>query len=138
MPHPGGRPPSYDDPWLLQAKVEEYFAQEGKKTLSGLAYHLGFESRQSCYDYAEKPEFAYIIKRAQIRLEQMYEELVQGTTPTGAIFVLKNMGWKDRTEQDVNLSGGITWNELKQYASPEGPIQTKGGMLTTKGGDVPR
>jgi hypothetical protein len=42
-----GRPAVYNDPGILQATIEEYFAQEGKKTITGLAYHLGFESRQS-------------------------------------------------------------------------------------------
>lgn len=99
MAHPGGRPPIYDNPDDMQKEIDSYFAETtGKKTLSGLAYHLGFESRQSMYAYEDKPEFCYIIKRAKIQIEMMYEELVQGTTPTGSIFVLKNMGWKDRTE----------------------------------------
>lgn len=94
----GGRPPHFDDPGKLQAEIEEYFAQDGKKTITGLAYHLGFESRQSFYDYEDRPGFSYIIKRARLKVENGYEEMLQGTTPTGSIFALKNMGWKDRTE----------------------------------------
>lgn len=157
---PAGHPPIYATVEEFQAKVDEYFIyiagekgmtiKEGEKeitewqrwpepaTVTGLALFLGFESRQSIYDYEERGEFSYIIKKARMRVECEYEKKLSGTTPTGSIFALKNMGWKDKTEQDLNLSGGITWNEVKQYASPEGPIQTKGGMLATKSGDVPR
>jgi hypothetical protein len=114
---PAGRPPLFDDPIKMQELITEYFEKDCKKTLSGLAYHLGFESRQSMYEYEEKPEFTYIIKRAKIQIEQMYEELVQGTTPTGSIFVLKNMGWKDKTEAEVYGKDGAP---LIQIIMPPG------------------
>lgn len=61
---------------------------------------------------------------------------------SATIFLLKTKGKKrgyiERNELDVSGALGITWNEQKTYVSPEGPIQTKTGMLTTKGGDVPR
>jgi len=87
-------------------EVEEYFAQEGKKTITGLAYHLGFESRQSFYDYEEKTEFTYTIKRARLRIEMIYEERLQEQTCTGSIFALKNMGWKDKNETEY--TGGFS------------------------------
>jgi hypothetical protein len=46
-----------------------------------------------------------MIKAALFRVEQGYERNMHGTTPTGSIFVLKNMGWKDK--QDHELSGGL-------------------------------
>ena len=115
----GGRPAVYTDPGLLQAAVEEYFAQDGKKTITGLAYHLGFESRQSFYDYEERDGFSYIIKRARLKVETMYEENLSGTAPTGSIFALKNMGWKDKTEQDLNVAGSLVWQETKVYDSEQ-------------------
>ena len=42
-------------------------------------------------------------------MESCYEGKLSGTTPTGAIFALKNMGWRDKTETE--LSGGV---EVKQ------------------------
>lgn len=102
-----GRPAVYSDPGKLQAAVEEYFAQEGKKTITGLAYHLGFESRQSFYDYEERAEFSYIIKRARLRIETKYEEALTENNVAGSIFALKNMGWKDKTEVDVNTPTAI-------------------------------
>jgi len=111
----GGRPSVYTNPGDLEAAVQEYFAIEGKKTVTGLAYHLGFESRQSLYDYEQKGEFSYIIKRAKLQVEIMYEESLSGTTPTGSIFALKNMGWKDKTETEITGQMSITWHELKTY-----------------------
>jgi len=91
----GGRPPLFDDPEKLQIKIDEYFQQDGKKTISGLAYYLGFEDRQSFYDYGKRDGFSYIIKRARLWMESYYEELTQGNNVAGPIFVLKNMGWRD-------------------------------------------
>lgn len=34
-----------------------------------------------------------------------YEKALQGRSPTGAIFALKNFGWREK--QDVDLSGDV-------------------------------
>jgi DNA-packaging protein gp3 len=103
----GGRPPIYDTPEQMQADIDLYFSMTDIKevTITGLALHLGFESRQSFYDYEQKPEFSYIVKRARLRVEMGYEIKLSGNNCTGAIFALKNMGWKDKTETE--LSGGV-------------------------------
>lgn len=94
-----GRPPMYNTPEELIKKIKEYFSQDDSKiTITGLCLFLGFESRQSFYDYEEKKEFTYIIKRARLVIESEYEERLQGNNPTGAIFVLKNMDWSDKSE----------------------------------------
>lgn len=124
-PHAGGRPAHYSTPEELQERVNAYFVYiQGERqqqvgdggvmtevwvrypepaTVTGLALFLGFESRQSIYDYAEKGQFSYIIKNAKMRVECEYEKKLHGTSPTGSIFALKNMGWKDKTETDVNM-----------------------------------
>jgi len=93
-----GRPPLYESPEQLFQKANEYFeyciSNKEKITITGLALYLGFESRQSIYDYAEKEEYSYIIKRAQLVVENSYETAGQ----TIDIFALKNMGWVDRQE----------------------------------------
>lgn len=109
------RPPLYDTPESLAEKIQEYFdldSESRKETISGLCYFLGFSSRQSFYDLESKPEFSYIVKRARLRLEMHYEELLFTKNCTGAIFALKNFGWKDR--QEIDYSGNvniepITW-----------------------------
>lgn len=74
-------------------------------SVTGLAFFLGFESRQSLYDYDKKAEYSYIIKRGLIQVEMKYEKGLWQERPTGAIFALKNMGWNDRTETDITTKG---------------------------------
>ena len=102
---PAGRPAHFDNEEQLVAKVQEYFdtTDFAMLTVTGLAYFLGFESRQSFYDYEEKEQFSYIIKRARLFIESSYELRLSGNSPTGAIFALKNMGWNDK--QQVEHTG---------------------------------
>lgn len=106
------RPLIFETPEELQAKVDEYIKKEEKPTLAGLAYHLGI-NRQTLYNYKERPEFLDIIKKATEYVESQYEQrLIYGNNPTGLIFALKNMGWKDKQELDQKTqhSGGIAIN----------------------------
>ena len=73
--HAGGPPLKYT-PGELAAKVEEYFAQEGKKSVAGLCLHLDC-GRDLLLDYARRDEFSDIIARAKLRIMQYYEELGQ-------------------------------------------------------------
>lgn len=99
-----GRPPKWTDPESFDKEVDNYFASTEQPTWTGLALHLGFESRQSLQDYKEKEGFSYSIKKALLRIEGQYEGIaVYGKMPTGAIFALKNFGWKDK--QEVEQSG---------------------------------
>ena len=102
---PAGRPPMFDDPEKLSALIEEYFAEDGHKTITGLCLHCGFESRQSFYEYEVKPEFTYIIKRARLMIENGYEKALMSDKVTGPIFALKNMGWADKQEIDHTTNG---------------------------------
>ena len=74
-------------------------------TITGLALHLGFESRQSFYDYEKRPSYSYIIKRARTFIEKEYEMMLQQGNTVGAIFALKNMGWTDKTETEITGKG---------------------------------
>jgi hypothetical protein len=108
----GGRPPLFEDPKVLEDQIEAYFNdpdheyqevgdtiwQKKPITITGLALWLGFESRQSFYDYEKHDKFSYIIKKARLRVEQEYEAKLSRNNPTGSIFALKNMGWKDTSE----------------------------------------
>ena len=113
-----GRPPVYESEFDLKEKLIEYFEslqpdtkadppkQAIKPTMSGMALFLGFASRQSMYDYASKKEFSYIIKRAQLVIAENYETMLDSKSSTGAIFALKNMGWKDKSEVEQTVVGG--------------------------------
>jgi hypothetical protein len=108
-----GRPPAFETPEQLQDSIDEYLKDNKIPTVSGLAYYLGFESRQSFYDYEQKPEFTYTVRKARLFMESHYEERLQGNNPTGSIFWLKNAGWKDK--QEVEQSGGtsitVKWDQ---------------------------
>lgn len=42
-----------------------------------------------------------------MRVENAYEQRLGEHSPTGAIFALKNFGWKDKTEAEVNTNGTL-------------------------------
>ena len=104
-----GRPLKYKTVKELEDAIDAYFEERYLKsippTISGLALWLGFESRQSLYDYQDRPEFSDTIKRATARIEDYAERiLLNGNgSATGAIFWLKNHKWTDKTEQIVNV-----------------------------------
>lgn len=107
----GGRPPLWKDPQAFDEAVDAYFAnKEQVHTWTGLAIHLGFESRQSLEDYKKKDGFAYSIKKALLQIESKYETALFYKNPAGAIFALKNFGWRDKQEidQKTEHSGGIS------------------------------
>lgn len=113
-----GRPRIFETPDQLLAAVQEYIATEQKPTLAGLAYYLNID-RQTLYNYAERDEYFDIIKRARDFIEFKYEErLIYENSPTGVIFALKNMGWKDKSEVEQSGNMGITFHEVKNY----GPV----------------
>ncbi len=109
-----GAPARYKDPEKMKEDIDAYFANPPTKILrkngesqeipfvsiTGLALHLGFCSRQSMYDYEERPEFSYVIKKARTLIESEYEFLLQNGNTTGAIFALKQFQWTDKVEQD--------------------------------------
>jgi hypothetical protein len=101
------RPATWDDPEKFEQAVDDYFDNPDIiHSWTGLAIHLGFESRQSLEDYKKKPGFSYPIKKALLKIEEKYENGLFGKNPAGSIFALKNFGWKDK--QEVEQSGGIT------------------------------
>ena len=146
-----GRPPIFESADQLQEQISKYFeggvttktVVVGKApnnftvklevpTITGLAYYIGFESRQSFYDYEKKDGFSYTIKRARLFIEQHYEEMLQTGNTTGAIFALKNFDWSDRQEIDQKTTlkderidpSKLTDEDLRTLAE----IQRKGGV----------
>lgn len=104
----GGRPPKYSDPEELARECDAYFdyIEENQEpaTIVGLSLFLGFGGKSSLYDYRDKKEFSNPIKRALSRIELKHEIGLYSKTPTGHIFALKNSGWKDRVDQNINIS----------------------------------
>ena len=105
-----GQPPIFESPEQMTETANEYFtkceANGVRPGIAKLCYELGFASRQSFYDYEEIPEFSYTIKRLRLWVEGGYEERLQENNPTGAIFALKNMGWRDKVETGITDKDG--------------------------------
>ncbi len=120
--NPVGRPLKFKTCEQLDAKIDEYFTtgrrvvtkydKDGKSydvakvTLTDLCIFLGFCDKCSFYDYEKKPEFSHSIKRARIMVEREYEERLETQYSTGAIFALKNFGWRDKQDIDLSSSDG--------------------------------
>jgi hypothetical protein len=138
-----GRPAKYTDPAEMQKKIDEYFAEcpdtrviypvAGQPqtvpdpTITGLVLHLGFCDRAAFYDYCDKPEFRNTLKKARSRVEKIYESLLKGGSCTGAIFWLKNHGWRDT--QDINT----TSNEKVVVIVKSGnPVKVAGSRVDIK------
>lgn len=123
-----GRPRIYENVEDLQEAVDSYFMQEvmieadskcgsqkipsgkfepiAKPTVTGLALHLGFADKTTLYEYRDRPQFSYPIKRALTMIEQYHELGLSDNNVTGRIFALKNMGWKDKVETGFTDSDG--------------------------------
>lgn len=114
-----GRPPLYDTPDKLQRRINQYFKKERRRpSICELALWCGFESRQSFYDYAERPGFSYVIKRANMRIAAAHEKRMFGDRCVGSIFALKNLaGWVDRSE--LTGSGGEPFKLIIESAPAE-------------------
>lgn len=129
---PAGRPPTYKTAEELQERIDDYFENGVNKrkmivgrgatkkvveipipTITGLVLHCGFSDRSSFYDYGKKPEFTYTIKNARTRMESIYEEMMHSApNPAGAIFALKNFGWKDKIE--LEEEGQLTIKVIRE------------------------
>lgn len=133
-----GRPPKFNSIEQLQAKIDKYFHWiEGDftieinedtgfsnkvytryweiATITGLALFLGFESRQSFYEYKAKKEFTYALTRARTRIENEYEKRLANRDVQGVIFALKNMGWQDKQQTELTgKDGGAIETKIQQ------------------------
>ena len=121
IPRKVGRPLMFGTPAELEAKINKYFEECPDKTtaisddgtvivipaptISGLALYLGFCDRYSMWEYEQKPQFTSTIKKARARITNMYEAQLMRHSCTGAIFMLKNLGYRDKTE--IESSGSL-------------------------------
>ena len=113
-----GRPLKFQSVEELQQAIDAYFAEMKESvyinadgipvyeplTITGLALALD-TTRKTLMEYEEKDEFSNTIKKAKTRIENYAEKRIFGTSPTGAIFALKNYGWKDTQDVNQNNTG---------------------------------
>lgn len=93
----------------MEAIAEKYFlaceAEDKPFTITGVALALGLCGRDSLTEYGTRKEFSATVKKIKSRCEHYCELQLFGKNPVGAIFALKNYGWKDKSE--VEHSGTI-------------------------------
>ena len=129
-----GRPPKFENVESLQKAIDEFFdsckpeivrdnngnvildknnmplLRMNPPTITGLALHLGFVSRRSIYDYENRnDDFSHTIKKARLKCENYIEKgLYTGEIPAAAgIFSLKNFGWSDKQDIDLNSENKV-------------------------------
>lgn len=138
-----GRPPVFETVEAFAIKATKYFTStpKSKWTINGLVLYLGFSDRQSLYDYQKKEEFTGIVKHCRTMIEMAYEEKLSSKSVTGAIFALKNMGWRDKVETGFTDNDGndvpvtvfqIPDNGRTQYQTKDNPAS--GGLSTENAG----
>ena len=126
-----GKPRSVGSIEEMQEKVDQFFeehthdengillpVEEWKPlTITGLALHLGFTTRNSLLDYESYDDNDYlcIVKKAKTRIEQYAEMMMYKGKAAGPIFALKNIGgWRDeRANVITGKDGGPVQTETK-------------------------
>lgn len=97
-----GRPLKFASLDELQSQIDDYFETYPNPkdwTITGLALHLK-TSRQTLCNYEKDDQFFDAIKEAKQRVEMSYEQILKGGGGAGPIFVMKNMGWTDKSYLD--------------------------------------
>jgi hypothetical protein len=136
-----GRPPKYETPDLLAAKIDQYFntckpevltytnedgelvpvMDKGKPvtidkhpTVAGLTLYLGYASPTSIYDIKAKNDgFAHIITAALTHIQEAHENNLFNPSSNGSQFWLKNYaGLKDKTDIEVTTPKQIDTSKL--------------------------
>ena len=113
-------PIKYKSAQELEEKIDEYFNsidEELEITITGLVLYLGFCDRKSFYDYEKKDLYGYTIKKARSRIEHSYEKSLRKDGRSGDIFALKNFGWHDK--QEIDLNHGQQEEDLSDYTDEE-------------------
>lgn len=111
--HPGGRPRKIKDVEQLRQKIAEYFEKINAQpplerepvTITGLVLFCGYADINSFYAMEKRKEFSSTIKGARTLVTNAYERRLHGQNPTGAIFALKNFGWRDDYAGKPTVSG---------------------------------
>lgn len=112
----GGYKKPFKTPEELEKRIieyEEYLEDTGKRPMiTGLMLFLGISEKSTLHKLANTDGYSHLIKRALTFVECEYEEMLGKPSVAGAIFALKNLGWKDRQEieTDINFKNGINLN----------------------------
>lgn len=104
-----GRPMKFKSVEEIQPLIDKYFEDtpDERLTITGLALALK-TSRETLMNYEGKDEFFDTIKDAKDKIQESYEISLRKRGNAGDIFALKNFGWKDKQETDLNVKGNLS------------------------------
>ncbi len=111
----------------FKKRIDSYFEKCEKDnkppTITGLSIAIGFSTRTAIYDSKLTPSKRLYTDRAMMRVEEWHEEqLSLKSNPSGHIFFLKNMGWKDQREVNhthVNLTDLFSGKKTIENPTPK-------------------
>ncbi len=109
-----GARPKYTKPADMQALIYEYFLDNTRPTITGLAAALDM-TRQGLINYEGKEEFRDTVRQAKMQVEEILEQGLYGNVQ-GVMFNLKNnFGWKEK--QEIDTSGSVVLNISREDAN---------------------
>jgi hypothetical protein len=122
-----GRPRKFISAMDMYIEGMAYFEERERNkkpiTITGLCLALE-TTRETLCDYENgkyndnQNDYSYTIKRLKMMVEDGYEQKLHGTTAAGAIFALKNFGWKDVVDVNTNKQPEeLTTQDIQDLAS---------------------
>ena len=114
----GGRPQKYKTPELLLERFKEYLNSKEDiykfKNISGFCWYAGTNRHHLAELEGTKPEFSATIRAIRDYLANYTLNNADEKEKNQAlnIFLLKNYGYTDKTEQDINVKGNISIEKL--------------------------
>jgi hypothetical protein len=100
-----GRPLKFTSVEEVESVVDTYFKEnpEDEWTVTGLCLALDC-TRDTLITYGKKEDFFDTIKRAKLKIHNAYEKDLRKKGRSGDIFALKNFGWTDKSEVEMNAN----------------------------------
>jgi hypothetical protein len=111
------------------ADLKIWDRQPEPATITGLAFFLGFSSRQSFDDYETSGKHAQTLKRGSLRIEAEYEKKLHQQPASGAIFALRSMGWNEKTEERSSVDPSSKTLKIKILETGPLPASTEKEVL---------
>jgi len=98
-------------------------------TIAGLAFFLGFNSRQDFDEYIEHGPFAPVLKRARLRIEAIYEKKLHQQSSTGAMFLLKSLGWTEKPGAQSNSTKAVSTLKVEIVETGPAPADNERAVI---------
>jgi hypothetical protein len=116
----------------LEVLITHYFEppdpeKAEQPTLTGLAFILGFNSRQEFEAFEARGRYSATLKRARLRIEAIYEQRLHSSA--GAVFALKNMGWNERQDNKTTKNETDHLLQVEMVPSALRPVSSESEVI---------